>query len=40
MTQQNKIITYWAVGIVGVLVVFVVLAYFLGYFEPAATGNS
>ena len=40
MTQGNKIITYWAVGIVGVLVVLVVLAYVYGWYEFAAPGTS
>ena len=40
MTQGNKIITYWAVGIVGVLVVLVVLAYVDGWFELAAPAAS
>ena len=40
MTQANKTITYWTVGIVGVLVVLVVLAYVYGWYEFAATGTS
>ncbi len=40
MTPENKIVTYWTLGIVGALVVLVVLAYVAGYFEPAATGAS
>ena len=40
MTPENKMKTYWALGIAGGIIVLVVLAYFFGYFEPAATGNS
>ncbi len=40
MTPENKIVTYWTLGIAGGLVVLVVLAYVFGYFEPAATGDS
>ncbi len=40
MTPENKMKTYWALGIAGVVVVLVVLAYLLGYFEPVATGTS
>ncbi len=40
MTPENKIVTYWTLGIVGGLVVLVVLAYVLGYFEPAAPAAS
>ncbi len=46
MTPENKIITYWTLGIAGGLVVLVVLAYLggwfdpAGWFEPAATGAS
>ncbi len=36
----SKTITYWVVGIVAVVVVLVVLAYVLGYFEPAAPAAS
>ena len=40
MTKDTKMATYWALGIVGVLVVAAVLAYLGGYFDPAATGTS
>ncbi len=40
MTRENKMATYWTLGIAGGLVVLVVLAYVLGYFDPAATGAS
>ncbi len=40
MTRETKIATYWTVGMAGGLVVLVVLAYLLGYFEPVATGTS
>ena len=40
MTPEFKMKTYWAIGIVGVIVVLVVLAYVSGYFDPAATGAS
>ena len=40
MTPENKIVTYWTLGIVGGLVVFVVLAYVAGWLEPVATGAS
>ncbi len=32
--------TYRALGIAGGIIVLVVLAYVLGYFDPAATGTS
>ena len=40
MNQQNKIVTYWTLGIAGGLVVLVVLGYVAGWFEPVATGAS
>ncbi len=40
MTKENKMTKYWTIGIVAVVVVLVVLAYFLGYFEPAAPAAS
>ncbi len=40
MTRENKMATYWTLGVAGVLVVLVVLAYVLGYFEPAAPAAS
>ncbi len=40
MTPENKIVTYWTLGIVGVLVVLVVLAYVDGWFELAAPAAS
>ena len=39
MTPENKMKTYWAIGIAGI-VVLAVLAYVFGYIEPAATGTS
>ena len=40
MTPENKMKTYWALGIAGGIVVLVVLAFVFGYFDPAATGAS
>ncbi len=40
MTRETKIATYWTLGIAGGLVVFVVLAYVAGWFEPAVTAAS
>ncbi len=40
MTPENKIVTYWTLGIAGGLVVLVVLAYVAGLFELAAPAAS
>ncbi len=40
MTKENRMTKYWPHGIAAVVVVLVVLAYLLGYFEPAAPAAS
>ena len=40
MTKENKLATYWTLGVAGVLIVLVLLAWGAGWFVPAATGAS
>ena len=40
MTKENKMTKYWTLGIAAVVVVLVVLAYLLGWFEFAAPAAS
>ena len=40
MTKDTKLATYLSLGIVGLFVAVAVLAYVVGWFDPAATGTS
>ena len=39
MTHDNKIVTYWTLGVAGTLIVLVLLAWFAGMLEPVAAGG-
>ncbi len=39
MTHENKIVTYWTLGVAGVLIVLVLLAWTAGMLEPVAAGG-
>ncbi len=39
MTHENKIVTYWTLGVAGTLIVLVLLAWFTGILEPVAAGG-
>lgn len=40
MTHENKVVTYWTLGVAGTLVVLVLLAWAVGFMDLTATGAS